>query len=888
MAVDRAQIIITAVDQTRSAFASVKSNLEGLSSAANKINRVLASLGAALSAGALAAFVKSAVNAADELNKLSQRTGIAVETLSLLKPAAQLSGVALQEFTNGLERLSVSMLNAARGSKEQADAFAALGVSVTDASGQLRSTEEVLLDIADAFAAMPDGSAKAALAIKIFGRSGAELIPFLNQGRAGIRALTDEMQALGAQIGGDTAAQAEAFNDALLKLRVAVNSIGPRIIEAFLPVMTALANSLVESAKQGGALRLALDGVVLVLKALTLGAAAAGKAVVTFGEIIGGAVAAAVLALRGNLNAAKAVIADIKNNLLQGLDDLAKLWDNLFNPKPIETKTPQIQVVGAPALQQFSVNLSTVKAQLDAELEVLKDGLARQKAALDAALEDRLVSIREYYAQKTIVEQREIDAEIERIQSLLAEQRRIAREGSESERQRALADIAKLEAELITLNNKRADIEQANARAAAAAERELADALAAAREELARLTGTETVEDRRAAIERSYRDLRARLLAEGDVEGVSLVDRLIDVKTAQANLEALEAAWREALERMRIVQEEARIAFEAGLITQREYQARVTQASQEAAAALDDLIPKMEQAAAAIGPDASLRVATFRNELERTRLVADEYAPLWDSIGRSFGDALQGMITSTQSFYEALTNLFRQISDAFLRHLVIEPFQEWVAMQTRMLALKLGFLRQEQAMEKSAAAQSIATKSAETVTRVSMEAAQAGAGAASSQASIPYVGPVLAIAAMTAVFAAVMALLSRIKKYATGGYVEGPGTSTSDSILARLSAGEYVIRADVVKRLGVAFFDAINGLRLPPRTVEGRLAFAMGGLVPEVRTVPAASSGLQSLRIINAIDPNVIFNHLQTPSGERTIINIIGRNARAINAMLQA
>ena len=54
--------------------------------------------------------------------------------------------------------------------------------------------------------------------------------------------------------------------------------------------------------------------------------------------------------------------------------------------------------------------------------------------------------------------------------------------------------------------------------------------------ELAQITGTATDADRQAAIERSYRDLRARLAAESDVDGVSLVDRLINVKAAQANL----------------------------------------------------------------------------------------------------------------------------------------------------------------------------------------------------------------------------------------------------------------------------------------------------------------------------------------------------------------
>jgi hypothetical protein len=120
--------------------------------------------------------------------------------------------------------------------------------------------------------------------------------------------------------------------------------------------------------------------------------------------------------------------------------------------------------------------------------------------------------------------------------------------------------------------------------------------------------------------------------------------------------------------------------------------------------------------------------------------------------------------------------------------------------------------------------------------------------------------------------------------FADGGYVTGPGTSTSDSIPARLSAGEYVIRAEAVRRFGVAFLDAINGLRLPPTWNAGRLAFATGGMVPMAAAQPAQQ---QAIRIVNSIDPAVTHDHLQTPAGERLIINIIGRNAGQVRAALQ-
>ncbi|MCL4778919.1 MAG: phage tail protein [Gammaproteobacteria bacterium] len=897
MANNRAQILITAVNQTQAAFNAVKGGLSGLASAAQSVNGVLGNLGLAVTAAGMVALVKSSINAGDELSKMSQRVGISVETLSLWNPAAQQAGVSSEAFEKGLRKLSTTMVDAATGSEDAARTFKTVGVEFKNQDGTLRGTDAVLLDLAERFKAMPDGAEKSALAVQIFGKAGAELIPFLNQGRDGINELTDELRSLGIEMSGESAAQAEVFNDALDKVKLATTSIGTQVMTAFLPALNEMALGMVESAKEGGTLRAILDGVVLVLKTLALGAATVGKAFVALGEAIGAGVAAAVEALKGNTAGAKAIIADLKGSLIKRLDELAEFRDSLFDPKPIEVKAPQIQADPTllarmarpkPAQDSSGAQTALLKARLDAELALLKDNLQREQTALDAALEDRLVSVRDYYAQKTALEQRELDAEIARKQQELARSQQTATGGkSENDRLKAQAEVAKTEAELIVLNNRRADIEQANARKAAQAERELADALAQAREELAQITGTATDADRQAAIARSYRDLRARLAAESDTDGVSLVDRLIDVKAAQANLAALEAQWRQVTERLRNAQEAIGIQQQAGLLTEAQARQQIVTLQRQSATEMERLLPAMQQAAVAIGPDAVLRVEAWKNELARTRLVVDEMAPLWNRIGESFGSALNGMITGAQTWRSAMASLFQQVADAFLQHIVIQPFQQWIAMQARMLALKLGFIQQEQVADAAASATTLAQKSAQTTAEVSMDAAKAGAGAAASQASIPIVGPGLAIAAMVAMVAAVMALLGKVKKFAAGGLVSGAGTATSDSIPARLSAGEYVVRAAAVRQVGVAFLDSLNGLSIGPRFKGGELAFAVGGLVPEVKVPSAHPQMNQAVRIVNAIDPGVTHDHLQTPAGERVIVNIIGRNARAIRSALQ-
>lgn len=269
MASERAQILITAIDQTKSALASVKGGLEGILTSAGKVNGVLASLGAALSVAGLVAAGRAALDTADELSKLSQKTGLSVESLSLLKPIAEQSGVSLEGLTKGLAKLATSMYDAAGGTKEPLEAFERLGVSFRDAAGQLRPTEDVLLELADAFASMPDGAEKSALAMKLFGKSGVELIPFLNQGRAGIEALKAKFKELGLEISGDTARAAEQFNDTLDTVKQALSGIAMKIAEAALPALQSFADALVALASHGeeilAVLRVLGEAVVAVL-----------------------------------------------------------------------------------------------------------------------------------------------------------------------------------------------------------------------------------------------------------------------------------------------------------------------------------------------------------------------------------------------------------------------------------------------------------------------------------------------------------------------------------------------------------------------------------------------------------------------------------------------
>lgn len=120
MAVDNMNVVITATDRTTAAVQNIKASMGGLITQAGQLSGALAGIGAGFSAGALTASVKQAINDFDNLNKMAQKVGVSVETLSGLDFAGKLSDVSLESIGTGLKKLSVNMADAAKGGGESA------------------------------------------------------------------------------------------------------------------------------------------------------------------------------------------------------------------------------------------------------------------------------------------------------------------------------------------------------------------------------------------------------------------------------------------------------------------------------------------------------------------------------------------------------------------------------------------------------------------------------------------------------------------------------------------------------------------------------------------------------------------------------------------------
>ncbi len=222
-------IRLTATDATREAFRSVQDNIGRLQ---GSIKSIAGPLAAAFSAAAVVSFTKSLVDAANELQDISERTGIAAEKLSALGNAATLNASSQEEMNDAIIKLSKSIAEASRGTGAQADAFAALGISVKDANGNIKDTTDILSEISNAFSRAEDGAVKVKIAQDLLGRSGSNLIPLLNQGANAINSYASTFSP-------EFIKQAADFNNNLDKLTISFKTFGATLAELVLPKLNA-------------------------------------------------------------------------------------------------------------------------------------------------------------------------------------------------------------------------------------------------------------------------------------------------------------------------------------------------------------------------------------------------------------------------------------------------------------------------------------------------------------------------------------------------------------------------------------------------------------------------------------------------------------------------
>ena len=229
---------------------SVKKDQQSLSGLVMRHEQQFKSLGKTLTVvgglvvASLGAMIKKTADYGDEMDEMHQRTGASVELLTGLDGTLKKNGASAQDLAVGMKFLSGKMVDANSGNKEAIALFKGLGISVTDANGNLRSTTDVLFDVATRFSGMEDGAVKTTAAVDLLGKGGMSLIPTLNLGADGLRREAEEAGRLGKVLTVETAKACSDFNDSLVDLKGGLQGVGIQIGQALMPAVKGLVEKI--------------------------------------------------------------------------------------------------------------------------------------------------------------------------------------------------------------------------------------------------------------------------------------------------------------------------------------------------------------------------------------------------------------------------------------------------------------------------------------------------------------------------------------------------------------------------------------------------------------------------------------------------------------------
>ncbi len=291
-------------------LARASKRLQAFGAGVRAMGLKVAAAGAAMLAPLLGA-AKLFASTGDQLDKMRARTGFSAEALSELGFAAEQGGASIDQLDRSLAAMARFSVMVERGLKTSTDLLDMLGVSAEQF--KQASPEERFKLLAEAISKIEDPTLRAGIALNVFGRSGRELLPMLEGGRASIEALQEEARRLGITMTDEDATSAAELTDALNRLKRQLKAIVVQIGAALAPVLTEmqkriapLITSVIKWIKENKTL------VVTVFK-IAAAVVAAGVALIILGTLISsaGAVIGGLVAVIGAVGTAIAILGKI-------------------------------------------------------------------------------------------------------------------------------------------------------------------------------------------------------------------------------------------------------------------------------------------------------------------------------------------------------------------------------------------------------------------------------------------------------------------------------------------------------------------------------------------------------------------------------------------------
>ncbi len=836
-----------------------------LNSVLGGTTRLLAGLGVAVGVGAFVNFIRKSSEAADQVGKLGQKVGASVQNLSALNLAAATADVGTEQLTTGLIFLNRKLAELAEGSPKAQTVFRQLGLSVRDFKGKdaVQSFELV----SQRMATLGDGARKTAAAVEIFGRSGAQLIPLMNDlAQEGLGDLIERARELGVLFDEEMVASAQQMNDDFKLLELQSQALGAQFATGIAPSISQALQIMTGDVSETREAWKAMGQVVgWVAKLIVAVVSSAVDVVATAIQQTIGWIDALVQAggrvLKGDFSGAGAVLrerASAETARTQGLlDRLKGRFEMVFDrPEPASTHAGAAPGGASDPAELARRQTQATKSIRDAELAYLK---AQLKARLDAekrSYEEGASSLQAYFNERRRIIAEEANAEVA---ALLARKAILSTEEDQIK--------AQAEAKSIDVQVNKIRLEQEAQIAALTAEETAAlrDLGAKALEIESKLLEAQgrRHEAALAAIEEEIRqaDLLYRQLGMADAERATQLDRLRQSLSAGAEFEEAQGQADAAMTDLGLARRRIEAQIDAGLVTQLEGERQLLALEQARVPVLQQAALALMASAMATGdPEKIQQAREFALSVEELGMAVQGAASSWTY----FRDALE------QSGIDALTDFFADgITGA-------ESFGQ--AVQQMALSVIQSLRR--------IAAEMMAMQIVQGLSRLF-----GGFGGGGGAAGTEVIGG-LATGASGGIVRN-----GRIARFSSGGYLLGPGTGTSDSLVAltaggrpvRLSNGEFVVRAAAVQQPGALEFLrdfnrwSMAALR-PVWSAPGAPRFAAGGMVGS----GAGGGGGQALdgRLTVGLDDGLILKALESPRGQRILVELVGRNRRTLQRVL--
>lgn len=796
-------------------------------------------------------FFKSTLEGVETLTRLSAQTKISTTTIQGFQRAARETGIDSEVVNNALSKFTVNVGKAGIGSKASAQALSDLGISIKDFTKL--TPDQQLAQVAQRLAAIPDPARRARDEVALFSRAGVQLDQALVKvGNEGIGTFVAHLQALGVFLDSDAIEAIQHANESFKNMGDTVKGVATQFLVGLVPGLAAATDELTRATTGPGVSGITtvgkviggvFRGVVLVFEIIgnEIGALTA-KTVTYFTGLID-LVAAIPKGLNAVIQVAKTTGAQI-DAIEQAKNESDAAAGARFSAEPDKPERRPggdaggggEGASGAQASALAKAKLAALEARLDNELKLYKAHAVLVADIDKQQYESGQISLTEYYAKRAAQISQELDKEIALLKAKRAGVASTAVDINDPVAQiNQKTQLAKLDAEVQTAEINRTAQLAALSNEQYAAQRKLYEDTLKSEEQLLNIAGKKTeaaklklaldIADLDAQLRKSGTSDADRGAAEATVagQGSAQIDFANQSQQAQAALANLESA-RKAIDNQ--VRDGELFSIDAA--------SKIVALDKERLPALQQQADAMLALAKETGSALDIEKAQgFKDKI-------DQIAASTNQLGQQTAQLKAGL----ESAVGAGINKF--LSDAL----------------SGTKSLKQSFT--DMALSMLADLEKVAEKIIEEDALKAIFGSSGSAGGAGG--GINYSGIAGSIAGLFA---------------ASGGHIKGPGTSTSDSIPAMLSDGEFVVNAKSTSQPGVLpLLTALNSGGLKgvngPTTVP---KFAGGGQV-------GGGGGAPNIKLVNVMDPTALGDHLSTAAGEKSVLNIISRNPQRVRSSL--